>query len=134
MLSLPFKKWTKRPKVIDGWLYDRSKPEVVCDFFESCLKHGTGTDAGKPFELLPWQKQIVYDLFGTLDPKTKLRRFKTAYIEVPRKNGKSQFAAGLALWLLVGDQEQGAQVYSAAFTLKQASLVFAMASQMVRAD
>jgi len=134
MLSLPFKDWPDEPDVIDGWLYDRSKPDLVCDFYARCLKHGTGTHAGQAFELLDWQKQIVFDLFGTLDPETRLRRFKTAYIEVPRKNGKSQFAAGLALWLLVGDKEPGAQVYSAAFTLKQASLVFAMASQMVRAD
>ena len=134
MLSLAVDEWPDEPEVIDGWLYDRTKPDLIVDFYTRCLKHGTGVHAGKPFELLPWQKQIVFDLFGTFDPDTGLRRYTTAYIEVPRKNGKSQFAAGLALWLLCGDGEKGAQVYSAAFTLKQASLVFAMASQMVQAD
>ena len=134
MLSLNHENWPDKPEVIDGWLYDRSKPDLIVDFYANCLKHGTGVHAGQPFELLDWQKQIVFDLFGCLHPETGLRRFTTAYVEVPRKNGKSQFAAGLALWMLCGDGEQGAQVYSAAFTLRQASLVFDMASQMVLAD
>ena len=132
--TLPVDQWPDEPTIIGDWLYDKSKPDLVCEFFEVCLKHGTGSHAGKPFKLLPWQKQVIYDLFGTFHPKTGLRRFTTSYVEVPRKNGKSQFAAGIALWLLCGDGEAGAQVYSAAFTLKQASLVFAMASQMVLDD
>ena len=134
MISLPVDQWPTEPTVIDGWLYDRTKPELVIGFFQDCLKHGTGTFAGQPFVPLPWQKQIIYDLFGTLDPETGYRRYRIAYIEVPRKNGKSQFAAGLALWLLCGDGEQGSQNYSAALTREQASLVFKMAAQMVRAD
>lgn len=133
-ITLPVEDWPDYPTVIDGWLYDPTKPKLINEFFEVCLKHGTGSHAGQPFYLLPWQKQVIYDLFGTFHPDTKLRRYTTSYIEVPRKNGKSQFAAGIALWLLCGDGEAGAQVYSAAFTLKQASLVFAMASQMVLAD
>ena len=69
----PMSEWPDEPTVIDGWLYDRSKPELICEFFEVCLKHGTGSFAGKPFTLLPWQKQTVYDLFGTFNPETGLR-------------------------------------------------------------
>ena len=104
-MALAVDEWPDEPEVIDGWLYDRTKPDLIVDFYTRCLKHGTGVHAGKPFKLLPWQKQIVFDLFGTFDPDTGLRRYTTAYIEVPRKNGKSQFAAGLALWLLCGDCE-----------------------------
>ena len=66
------------------------------------MKHTKGPMAGKPFELLPWQSQIVRDLFGW-KRADGTRKYRIAYIEVPRKNGKSAFAAGLALMLLLTD-------------------------------
>jgi len=103
----------------------------VVEFFEQCLVHVKGALAGQPFELMDWQKRICLDLFGT-KRKDGTRQYRKAYIEVPRKNGKSTFAAGIALYLLLCDQEKGAEVYSAASTRDQASLVYSMAAEMLR--
>lgn len=88
--------------------------------------------ANKPFELLEWQQEIVADLFGWKRYEGGPRLYRKAYIEVPRKNGKSTFAAGLALYLLLFDGELGAEIYSAAGTRDQASLVYSMASSMLK--
>lgn len=55
----------------------------------NCLCHTKGTWAGKPFELIDWQEQIIRDIFGTLKPNG-YRQFNTAYIEIPKKQGKSE--------------------------------------------
>ena len=99
--------------------------------FIGCLCHTKGRWAGKPFDLLPWQEQIIRDIFGTLKPNGK-RQFTTAYIEIPKKNGKSELAAAVALYLLFGDGEPSAEVYGAAADRQQASIVFDVAAQMVK--
>jgi len=101
------------------------------NFFERLLTHTKGREyAGQPFILAPWQKKIVSDLFGTLK-KNGLRQYETAYIEIPKKNGKSELAAGIALIGLFIDHEPGAEIYSAAATRDQAAIVFRLAAQMV---
>jgi phage terminase large subunit-like protein len=88
-----------------------------------------------PFEPRPWQVAIIRELFGRMradDPKR--RAYRTCYIEVPRKNGKSEICAAIALYGLIGDGIQGAEVYSAAADRDQAALVFNVAAQMVRND
>jgi len=87
------------------------------------LTHTTGEAAGKKFILEPWQVFIVANLFGFVGPDGA-RRFSRAYVEVPRKNGKSTFASALMLYGLLADGEEGAQVYSAATKLDQAMMVF----------
>lgn len=99
--------------------------------FIEMLRHSTGEWAGKPLLLEDWQKQFIQRLFGTLD-KDGLRQFREAFLFVPRKNGKSQIVAAVALYMLVADGEHGAQIYSAASSHQQASLVFQEASRMVR--
>jgi phage terminase large subunit-like protein len=100
--------------------------------FLSHLKHTKGAFAGKPFILAEWQERdIIRPLFGTLDQKGK-RQYRTAYIEIPRKNGKSEVAAGIALKLLFADKEMGGEVYSCAADRDQAGIVFGVAAQMVR--
>jgi len=99
--------------------------------FVNALRHGKGQWAGQPFNLRPWQERIVRDIFGTLRPDG-LRQYRTAWIEVPRKNGKTHLAAALALYLLVGDNEPGAEIIGAAADRDQASLVFDVAANMVR--
>lgn len=95
------------------------------------LRHTKGQYAGKPFILAPWQeKEIIRPLFGTLNPDGT-RQFRTAYIEVPRKNGKSEIAAGIGLKLLLADGEPGAEIYGAASDREQAGIVFRVANQMV---
>jgi Phage Terminase len=78
----------------------------------------------------PWQAFVVSSLFGW-QRADGLRRFSTAYGAVPRKNGKSTLSAGIALYLLVADGEQGAEIYSAATTRDQARIVFDEAKRMV---
>src|SRR5690606_37213724 len=81
--------------------------------FINSLRHQKGEWAGQPFSLRPWQETYVRDVFGTLRPDG-LRRYRTAWLEIPRKNGKSTLAAPLALYLLVADGEPGAEIIGAA--------------------
>lgn len=82
---------------------------------------------------MDWQRTLLDDLFE-LDPVTRQRRYRIAYIGMPRKNGKSTLAAGLALYGLIMDGEPGAEVYSCAGDRKQASIVFGEARRMAMAD
>jgi len=110
--------------------YDPAKANRAVKFIEN-LKHTKGKWAGKRFWLLPWQEQIIRDLFGIVDENGH-RQFRTAYIEIGKKNGKSELAAAVALYLLYADNEPSAEVYGAAADRQQASIVFDVAHQMVR--
>lgn len=110
--------------------YDKEYADFAVAFIES-LCHTKGTWAGKWFELMEWQEQIIRDLFGVLKPNG-YRQFNTAYIEIPKKNGKSELAAAVALLLTCGDGEQRAEVYGCAADRQQASIVFEVAADMVR--
>ncbi|WP_081973067.1 terminase large subunit [Paracoccus sanguinis] len=81
----------------------------------------------------PWQQFAVGSIFGW-KRADGLRRFRTAYVEVARKNGKSALLAGIALYALVADGEAGAHVYAAATTRDQARIVFGEAERMVAAS
>ncbi len=105
-----------------------NRANLAVEFIQS-LKHIKGRWAGRPFELLSWQEKIIRDIFGTLRPDGK-RQYRTAYIEIPRKAGKSTLSAAIALFLLV-EGEKGAEVYSAAGDREQASIVFETAKQML---
>ena len=101
-------------------------------FFERILVHTKAEWAGLPFTLMDWQRdEIIRPLFGTLKADGT-RQYRTAYVEVPRKNGKSEIAAGIALYLLFADGEPGAEVYGAAKDKDQASIVFNVAGEMVK--
>ncbi len=99
-------------------------------FIES-LCHTKGTWAGKPFELIDWQEQIIRDIFGTLKPNG-YRQFNTAYVGDTEKAGKSELAAAVALLLTCGDGEERAEVYGCAADRQQATIVFDVAADMVR--
>lgn len=110
--------------------YDKNKANFAVNFIE-CLSHTKGKWSGKPFELLDWQEQIIRDLFGIIKPNG-YRQFNTAYIEIPKKNGKSELAAAVALLLTCGDGEERAEVYGCAADRQQASIVFDVAADMIR--
>ena len=99
--------------------------------FINSLKHTKGEWYGKNFVLLNWQEKIVRDLFGTVKANG-YRRYNTAYIEVPKKMGKSELGASIALYLTCGDGEYGAEVYGCASDRQQASIVFDVACEMIR--
>jgi phage terminase large subunit-like protein len=109
--------------------YDKKQADRAVTFINN-LKHTKGKWAGKNFDLLPWQEQIIRDIFGIVKENGK-RQFQTAYIEIGKKNGKSELAAAVALYLLYADNEPSAEVYGAAADRQQASIVFDVARQMV---
>ena len=109
--------------------YDPDKADRAVRFIEM-LPHTKGRWAGKPFWLLPWQEQIIRDLFGIVKADGT-RQFRTAYVEIPKKNGKSELAAAIALYMLYADGEASPEVYGAAADRQQASIVFDVAKRMV---
>jgi phage terminase large subunit-like protein len=115
-----------------GLRFDRDAAEHAIRFF-SFLKHSKGEWAGQPFTLEPWQQFIVWVTFGW-KRADGLRRFRTIYIEVPRKNGKTTLVAGIGLYLMIADGEPGAEVYSAATKRDQAKLSWDEAARMVKAS
>jgi phage terminase large subunit-like protein len=98
--------------------------------FINGLTHTKGAFAGQAFDLRPWQTRIVKQLFKRR--KDGLRQYRTCLLMLPRKNGKTELAAAIALYGLLADGEAGAEVYSAAADRDQAGLVFGVAAQMVR--
>jgi len=116
-----------------AWPYwfDRDAAERVVRYIE-LLPHVKGRWAGRPLELEPWQKFSLACVFGWRRKSDGMRRFRTVYEEVPRKNAKTTKLAGVGLYMLTADDEWGAEVYSAATTRDQARIVFDIANQMCR--
>lgn len=115
--------------------FDAKAADRVCDFFPRFCSHSKGAFAGNRFELLDYQTQLILrPLFGWVRNRDGLRRFQKAYIEIPKKNGKTQLIAGLALYMLLADNEPGAEVYVAAADREQARILFAAAKAMVEAN
>src|SRR5580765_4294900 len=98
----------------------------------NCLTHTKGPFAQQPFRLRAWQIKILRRLFTTR--RDGRRRYRTCLLMLPRKNGKTELAAALAIYFLLFDGEIGAEVYSAAADKDQAALVFNVAAQMIRND
>ncbi|MBC7597410.1 MAG: terminase large subunit [Polaromonas sp.] len=116
---------TREPSEDWPWVFDHELAARPCYFIE-LLPHIKGKWARERrlIELDPWQCFILTTVFGWVHGETRLRRFREAYIEVPRKNAKSTLSSGLALFMLAADGEQGAEVYSAATKRDQARIVF----------
>ena len=113
-------------------MFDERKARRVIRFIE-CLRHTKGEFHGKPFKLLPWQEKIIRDVFGTVrDEDPSMRQYNQVYIEIGKKNGKSELGAALALNMLINDDEWKAEVYSCASDRQQAAIVFDVAVDMVR--
>jgi len=121
--------------VRDGYYFDEAEAERVCEFFPRYLRHSLGNKwAGKPFELIDWQRyDVLYPVFGWRGAGG-MRRFKDAYVEIAKKNGKSTLGAGVGLYGLVGDGEKGAHVYSTATKKEQAALIHDEAVRMVQSS
>jgi len=115
------------------WVFDPAKAAKPCRFVE-LLPHTKGKWARNHelHVLSPWQIFVTVVVFGWVHRETGKRRFRSVYVEVPRKNGKSSWLSGLALYMLTADGEEGAEVYSAATTRDQAKIVFSASQQMAR--
>ena len=110
--------------------YDAKKADRAVKFIEN-LNHTKGEWFGQRFWLLPWQERIIRDIFGIVR-EDGTRQFRMAFIEIGKKNGKSELAAAVVLYLLYADNEPSAEVYSAAADRQQASIVFNVAAEMVK--
>jgi len=116
--------------VAAGCYFDENAALRVSRFFAKLLRHTDGAFAGRPFELLEWEwRDVIAPLFGWKRPDGT-RRYRTTYIEIPKKNGKSTLLAGLALYLLIADGEPGAQIYIAAADRHQAGIIYRAAAAM----
>jgi phage terminase large subunit-like protein len=102
--------------------YCEEKVNHVVEFIRQ-LKHTKGKWAGQPFELIPWQLDLIKKTFGTLR-EDGTRQYRTVYVEIPKKSGKSELAAAIALYMLLADGEPNAEVYVAACDRQQASIIF----------
>lgn len=115
-----------------NWHFDRERAADICRFIEQ-LPHIKGRWKSRTIELEPWQCFCLTVIFGWVD-NDGLRRYRKAYIEIPRKNAKTTIAAGCGLYLLCADAEPGAEVYSAAVTRDQAKISWSIAQQMVKRE
>lgn len=115
-----------------GLRFDRDAAQHAIDFF-GFLKHSKGEWAGQTVRLEPWQQFYLWVLFGWMRADGT-RRFRTAYQEVARKNGKTTVAAGVGLYLFDADDEPGAEVYTAATKRDQARIAHSEATRMVKAS
>jgi phage terminase large subunit-like protein len=111
--------------------WDREAAEYALAFFPGWLRLAEGPFAGEPFVLQPWQQFVVGSLFGWYREDDGTRRFRTAYIECGKGNGKTPLAAGIGLFGLVADGEPAAEIYTAGVTREQANYILADARKMV---
>jgi phage terminase large subunit-like protein len=117
----------------NGFRFDAPAADMACDFFAECLRHIEGEKAGSPFTLEPWQQALIGCLFGW-KRADGYRRYREAFIYIPRKNGKTPLAAGIANFVLFCDAERGQQNIVAAADSDQASLLFRHAAGMVESE
>ena len=121
----------------DGlFMFDESRANHAVNFIEKLVVHTKGRHAGQPFILADWQKeQIVRPLFGTVSWDDQYdeftRQYTIGWIELARKNGKSELLSAFALLGLCGLREESAEVYSVAADRDQAGLVYAVAKRMI---
>jgi phage terminase large subunit-like protein len=113
--------------------FSEQRADRAVGFIEGYLRHTKGQYAGQPFILRDWQKEHIREIFGRLNDDGT-RQVRQVYWEIPKKNGKSEIAAAIALTLLYTDREQAAEIYGAAVDRDQASIVFNLAASMVRAN
>ena len=110
--------------------FDKEAASKAIGFIETFCTHTKGELTGTPLLLEDWQKKIIGDLFGWKQ-ENGLRKYRTAFIEVGRKNGKSTLCAAIGLYMLFADDERGSEIFSAAGDRSQAGIVFEIAKQMI---
>lgn len=110
--------------------FSQRHARIACNFFERHLQHTQDEWSGKPFLLAPWQRDAIRTIFGELKPDGT-RLIEQAYLEVPKKSGKTELCAGIVLLALFLDTNLGCQVYGAAAAQRQALNVYRSAATMV---
>ena len=116
----------------DGYIFDESRANKPIRFIEQFCKHSKGEWAGKPVKLELFQKAYIAALFGFIHKDTGLRKYKETLFMVARKNGKSTMLAGIALYMLIADNEPGSEVYSTSTKKDQSRIIFDETLNMVQ--
>lgn len=119
--------------IAEGCWFDDEAGQYVCDFIENYCVQSQDRWKGKKVELFDWQRDFLMRLFGWKNADD-LRRYKSAYLEVAKKNGKSTLLSGLALYLLVADQAGAPLIHLNACDKDQAAIIFTEAKNMVAAS
>ncbi len=127
-----YKKLVEEIKNPGRYIFDERKANKPIEFIERFCKHSNGEWAGKPVKLELFQKAYISALFGFIDKETGLRRFRESLFYCGRKNGKSTMLAGIALYMMIADNEPGAEVYSTATKKDQARIIFDETHNMVK--
>ncbi|MEF2836830.1 MAG: terminase TerL endonuclease subunit [Oscillospiraceae bacterium] len=108
-------------------MFDEKRADYICAFLE-LLAFGSGDWAGKPFRLQDWQREPIREFYGNVtteaEENRKFRIFQYLYLEIPKKNGKTEVAAGLGLYHLLGDGEKNPQVYICAADKDNATICY----------
>jgi len=120
----------KNPK--DGYIFDENRATKPIRFIEQFCKHSKGEWAGKPVKLELFQKAYISALFGFINKETGLRKYRETLFMVGRKNGKSTMLAGIALYMMIADNEPGAEVYSTSTKKDQSRIIFDETHNMVK--
>lgn len=111
-------------------MFSPAHADAACNFVEGVLRHSSDEWYGKPFLLVPWQLHALRTIFGNVDEEGR-RVIEMAYIEVPKKSGKSEFASAIILLVLILETLPGCQIYGAAAATRQALNVYRAATKMV---
>lgn len=127
-----YKKLVDDLKKTDPYIFDIEKANRPIQFIEKFCKHSKGEWAGKPVKLELFQKAYISALFGFVEKKTGLRQYRESLFFVARKNGKSTMLSGIALYMLIADNEPGAEIYSTATKFEQANLIFDETHNMIK--
>lgn len=124
-----------------GYYFDSAAANHAVAFIEEKCRHHKGEWAGRPLLLEPWQKDdILRPMFGWMKPELDargavigyVRLYRIAYVEIPRKNGKTEVGAGVGTLLFIADDEPGAEVYATATKEEQAKILWTAAKEMVK--
>ena len=130
-------KWIRtaadRAAIVEGCWFDEKAGNRVCEFIETFCCQSIGRWEGKTVELMDWQRDFIMRLFGWKRPDG-FRRFRTAYLEVAKKNGKSTLVSCIALYCLLADSEATPNIYLNACDKEQASIIFDEAVRMINAS
>lgn len=116
------------------WVFDKSLADAAVDFFPRHLRLTTAEWTDKPFHLAEWQAHHTRQIFGWRRRSNGTRRYRRVRGWVPKKNGKTEWFAGIGHLLTIGDNEPGAEVFAHAANKDQASIIWSRASRMVELD
>jgi phage terminase large subunit-like protein len=118
----------------EKYYFDKDEATRVIKFMETFIKLVDGKKAGQPMLLLDWQKELLVNLFGWKRKSDNTRKFRQVFLFIPRKNGKTVFAAAISLYVLLMDNEEFAQCYFAASDRSQASLAFDVVKALIKKE